>query len=137
MVGQWQPAAAKGAGLEIKSQWLAKQNFIRNDITVTTDGKTSTGGVQIVGWNPRLGKIVAWHFDSEGGFGQSVWTKDGHKWVLEAHATLHDGSESSSINIINPLDANSFTWQSVRRTLDGVHLPDVGPVKIVRAVAAK
>ncbi len=135
-IGQWKPAG-KGVGLEVKSEWLAQHNFIKNSYTVTTDGKASVSGAQIVGWNPRIGKIVAWHFGADGGFGQSVWTKDGNKWVMEAHGTLRDGSESSAINIMTPLDANSFTWQSVHRTLDGVHLPDVGPVKIVRVAAAK
>jgi hypothetical protein len=79
-----------------------------------------------------LGKIVGWHFDANGGFGDDVWTKSGAKWVIEAKGIFRDGSESSAVNIITPIDANSFTWQSVRRTLDGVSLPDVGPVKLVR-----
>jgi len=136
MIGEWKPAA-KGAGLEVKSEWLANHNFIKNSYTITTDGKASQSGAQIVGWNPRLGKIVAWHFGADGGFGDSVWTKDGGKWVLEAHGTLRDGSESMAVNIITPIDANNFTFQSVQRTLDGVHLPDVGPVKISRVAAAK
>ncbi len=143
MIGQWKPdmkdagKAGTGAGLELKGEWLAQGNFMKISYTLTTDGKAALSGVQIVGWDPRAGKIVSWHFAEDGGFGNSAWTKDGKKWVLEAHGTFRDGSESSAVNIITPVDANSFTWQSVRRTLDGVRLPDVGPVKIVRVAAAK
>ena len=140
MIGQWKPDgkdASTGAGLEVKGEWLAQGNFIKISYTLTTDGKAALSGVQIVGWDPRQGKIVSWNFAENGGFGNCTWTKDGKKWVLEAHGTLRDGSESSAVNIITPVDANSFTWQSVRRTLDGVGLPDVGPVKIVRVAAAK
>ena len=95
-----------------------------------------TGG-QIIGWNPKLGRIVSWHFDAQGGFGNDVWTQDGSKWVIEATGVFRDGSESSAVNIVTPIDANSFTWQSVKRTLDGVNLPDIKPVKIVRVPSGK
>ena len=95
-----------------------------------------TGG-QIIGWNPKLGRIVSWHFDAQGGFGEDVWTKDGSKWVIEAKGTLRDGSQSTSVNIATPTDANSFTWQSINRTLDGVRLPDVPPAKLVRVQPGK
>ncbi len=131
MIGQWKPEG-KGAGLEVKSEWMAQRNFIKNTYVVSNEGKDAISGAQIVGWNPRLGKIVAWHFDANGGFGNDVWTKSGSKWVIEASGIFRDGSESSAVNIITPIDANSFTWQSVKRTLDGVKLPDVGPVKLVR-----
>jgi hypothetical protein len=52
--------------------------------------------------------------------------------VIEAKGTLRDGSESTSVNIATPSGPNSFTWQSVNRTLDGVRLPDVPPAKLVR-----
>ncbi len=57
--------------------------------------------------------------------------------MLEASGILRDGSESSAVNIVTPSDANSFNFQSVKRTLDHVSLPDLGPVKIVRVAAAK
>ena len=66
-----------------------------------------------------------------------MWIKDGSKWVIEAKGVFRDGSESTAVNIITPIDANSFTWQSVKRTLDGVRLPDTPPVRIVRVPAGK
>jgi hypothetical protein len=36
------------------------------------------------------------------------------------------------VNVVTPIDSNSFTWQSIKRTLEGVNLPDVPPVKIAR-----
>jgi hypothetical protein len=116
---------------------MAQRNFIKNTYTVLKDGKPTLTGGQIIGWDPRLGRIVSWHFDAQGGFGKDVWTKDGSKWVIEATAVLRDGSESTSVNITAPIDASSFTWQSVKRTLDGVRLPDVPPVKMVRVQPSK
>jgi uncharacterized protein (TIGR02246 family) len=136
LVGDWNPEA-KDQLLRLHFEWMAQRNFIKNTYTVTKDGQSTLTGGQIIGWNPKLGHIVSWHFDGQGGFGEDVWTKDGSKWVIEATGTLRDGSESTSVNIITPIDANSFTWQSIKRTLDGVSLPDTPPAKIVRAQTSK
>jgi len=135
LIGDWNPEA-KGMPLRLHFEWMAQRNFIKNTYTVTKDGQSTMTGGQIIGWNPKLGRIVSWHFDAQGGFGEDVWTKDGSKWVVEAHGVLRDGSESTAVNIVTPIDANSFTWQSIRRTLDGVGLPDTSPVKIVRVQAS-
>jgi len=131
LVGDWNPAA-KELPLRLNFEWMAQRNFIKNTYTATKDGQSALTGGQIIGWNPKRGRIVSWHFDAQGGFGEDVWTKDGAKWVIEANGVLRDGSESTAVNIITPIDADSFTWQSIKRTLDGVSLPDMPPVKIVR-----
>jgi uncharacterized protein (TIGR02246 family) len=131
LIGDWAPVG-KDQPLRLHFEWMAQRNFIKNTYTIIKDGQPTLTGAQIIGWDPRLGRIVSWHFDAQGGFGEDVWTKDGSKWVIEARGTLRDGSETTSVNIATPIDANSFTWQSVRRTLDKVSLPDVPPVKIVR-----
>ena len=43
-------------------------------------------------------------------------TREGLKAGRAAHV-LRDGSESTSLNIATPIDADSFTWQSIHRTL--------------------
>jgi hypothetical protein len=136
LIGDWNPEA-KQLPLRLHFEWMAQRNFIKNTYLVTKDGQSTLTGGQIIGWNPKLGRIVSWHFDAQGGFGEDVWTKDGSNWVIEATGVLRDGSESTAVNIVTPLDADSFTWQSIKRTLDGVSLPDTPPVKIVRVPQSK
>ncbi len=136
LIGDW-TTDAKQDGRRITFEWMCERNFIKSSFTVTQGDKTTLGGGQFIGWNPKLGRIVSLHFDAQGGFGNDVWTKDGSKWVIEASGVFRDGSESTAVNILTPIDANSFTWQSVSRTIDGVSLPDVPPVKIVRLPAGK
>ncbi len=131
LIGQW-TAGAKDEPRRLDFQWMCQRNFIKSSFTVAKGDKTTLMGGQIIGWNPRLGRIVSLHFDANGGFGNDVWIKDGSKWVIEASGVFRDGSTSAAVNIITPIDANSFTWQSVKRTLDGVRLPDMPPVKVVR-----
>jgi uncharacterized protein (TIGR02246 family) len=136
LIGDWTPEA-KDQPLRMHFEWMAGRNFIKNTYTVTKEGQSTLTGGQIIGWDPRRGRIVSWHFDAQGGFGRDVWTKDGSKWVIEATGVLRDGSESTAVNIATQVDANTFTWQSIKRTLDGVRLPDIRPVKLVRAAPAK
>jgi uncharacterized protein (TIGR02246 family) len=136
LIGDW-TLDAKDQPLRIHCEWMAQKNFIKNTYTLTKDGKAELTGGQIIGWNPKRGRIISWHFGAEGGFGNDVWTKDSSKWVIEASGVFRDGAESSSVNILTPIDANSFTWQSVSRTLDGVRLPDTQPVKIIRVQPGK
>jgi hypothetical protein len=134
VIGDWAPEA-KDQPLRLHFEWMAQKNFIKNTYTVIKDGQPTLTGGQIIGWHPKLGRIVSWHFDAQGGFGEDVWVKDGAKWVIEATGVLRDGSESTSVNTITPIDANSFLWQSIQRTLDGVALPETSPVKLVRVPA--
>jgi uncharacterized protein (TIGR02246 family) len=131
LIGDWS-LDAKDRPLRIRFEWMAQKNFIKSTYTVTKDGQSTLTGAQVIGWNPKLGRIVSWHFDAQGGFGDDVWTKDGSKWVIDGTGVFRDGSESAAVNVLTPIDAKSFTWQSKKRTLDGVSLPDTPPVKIVR-----
>jgi uncharacterized protein (TIGR02246 family) len=138
LVGEWKiDSPDKAEDRRIKFEWVAGRNFIKSNYNVIKDGKATLTGGQIIGWHPKRGQIVSMHFDANGGFGNDAWTKDGSKWVLEATGVFRDGSDTTAINIITPIDANSFTWQSVKRTLDGVSLPDVPPVKVTRMKGTK
>jgi uncharacterized protein (TIGR02246 family) len=136
LVGDWVMEGKEG-GLRIKFEWMAQRNFIKNTFVVNKGEGTELTGGQIIGWNPKLGRIVSWHFDAQGGFGNDVWNKDGSKWVIEATGVFRNGSESAAVNVLTPIDADAFTWQSANRTLDGVSLPATPPVKIVRVKPGK
>jgi uncharacterized protein (TIGR02246 family) len=136
LIGDW-TVDAKDRPLKIRFEWMAQRNFIKNTYIIDKDGQSTLTGGQIIGWNPKLGRIVSWHFDAQGGFGNDVWTKDGAKWVIDASGVFRNGSESASVNILTPIDANSFTWQSIKRSLEGVRLPDAPAVKVVRVATAK
>jgi hypothetical protein len=136
LIGEWKPEG-KDSELRIEFAWMGEHNFIKNTFLKVKDGKAKLTGGQIIGWNPKLGKIVSWHFDPQGGFGDDVWTKDGKGWLIDATGTLRDGGESAAVNSLTPVDANRFLWQSSNRTLDGVSLPDIGPITMVRVESKK
>jgi hypothetical protein len=89
-------------------------------------------GMQIIGWDPVAKQIRSWVFDSDGGFSEGNWTRKGDRWLIHQLGTLPDGSKTSAVNVIKQIDNDSFTWQSVDRSVNGEMLPQVDEVLITR-----
>src|SRR5262249_20872068 len=134
LIGNW---TAKGEGGELRISYTFDENkmFIHGKYSLTKDGKVVHSGTQIIGKDPT-GGLRSWVFDGSGTFGDSTWTRDGKKWVIEADGTLPDGSEITAVNVLIPLGPDAFTWQSTKRTAGGVELPDQPPVKGTRGKGA-
>lgn len=131
LVGDWQ---AKGDGKVIRFHcvWEGNKNFLGRTFVVEEKGKKSKTGRQIIGWDSVAGQVRSWTFDDEGGFGSEMWTRDGDRWVGEATGVTRTGRETRAVNIITRLDDNSFTWQSVRRGVNGSTLPDTARITVER-----
>ncbi len=136
MVGTW-TAKPAGAVVEMTCTWTANRNFMLCTHTTRKGDSVVATSTQVIGWDPTLGQIRSWDFDSEGGFGSELWHRDGERWVLEAHGVRRDGGTTEAVNVITPGDANTFTWQSVHRRVRGAELPDTEVVKAVRVAAKK
>jgi uncharacterized protein (TIGR02246 family) len=130
LVGEW---TAKGSGGDLRMTYAWDENkvFINGTYSLTKDGKMVSSGTQKIGTNPA-GGLRSWLFDSSGTTGDSIWTRDGSRWLIEAVGTHPDGSEVTAVNILIPLGSDAFTWQSTQRTANGADLPDQHPVKVTR-----
>lgn len=131
MIGTWVDEDEQ-ARVETTCQWAKNQSFLTRSFTISIADRIDMSGMQIIGWDPSQGKIRSWVFDSDSGFGEATWEKKDNRWIIEAAATLPDGRQTSSMNIMTMEDSDSFTWQSIGRELDGEILPNVEPVKVVR-----
>ena len=136
LVGKW-TAKRDGQTLEITCEWSEKRNFLTRKYSLTNAEGTTRTGVQIIGWDPLVGAIRSWVFDSDGGFGSEKWERDGERWVLQAAAVTRDGAETESTNVLTRLDHDNFTWQSIKRSLNDVSLPDTALLKVVRVKGKK
>jgi hypothetical protein len=89
-------------------------------------------GMQIIGWDASAKTIRSWAFDSDGGFTEATWAYKQDRWFVRNKGILADGRSASGVNVIKPLNADSFTWQTIERTAGGELLPNVDEVRIVR-----
>ena len=135
MIGSWVDNADAGITIQTDCAWTKNKNFMTRSFAVAAGDEVDMAGMQIVGWDPATKQIRSWVFDSDGGFGEGRWTRKGNEWYIETTGTLPDGGRSSAVNIITAVDANSFTWQSVSREVDGQLQPNIDEVLIVRKPA--
>jgi hypothetical protein len=134
MVGAWLDEDDQSR-IETVCQWTKNRNFMTRMFSIAVRDRIEMSGLQIIGWDPAAKQIHSWVFDSDGGFGEGVWSKKDNRWYVKSTGTLADGSKSSFVNIITRLDDDTFTWQSIDRVAGGEILPNVAEVVVVRQAA--
>jgi len=130
LLGEWM-AKSDEAEVRITYAWDEDKAFLRGRYVLKRGGKVASSGTQIIGKNP-LGGLRSWVFDSSGTYGESLWSREENRWVIEAEGTLPDGSELTAVNLLIPLGKDAFTWQSIERTAGGASLPATQPLKVTR-----
>ena len=136
MVGSWiDNDEDDDATIQTDCNWAKNKNFMHRSFAVVIGDQVNMAGMQIIGWDPAAKQIRSWVFDSDGGFAEGKWTRKGNRWLIQQTGTLADGTKSSAVNIMKQIDNDSFTWQSVQRSVNGDILPNVDEVTVVRKPA--
>jgi len=136
LIGDWE-VKAKDKQVQMKFAWNDKKTQIRNQFSVKEGAKVTASGMQIISQDPQSGQLRSWHFDDDGGHGQSMWFRDGNRWAMDSLGVLADGRETAATNVLTRLNDDEFLWRSTQRTLAGARVPDTEPVKIVRTKSGK
>lgn len=131
MIGQWEDAD-ENATIETNCQWTKNKNFLTRSFKVYVEDTIDLEGTQVIGWDPSIGKIRSWMFDSEGGFGVGVWSGGGDRWTVQALRVLPDGKRGSVTTVMEFVDENTMKVYTLGREVDGELLPNIGPITVVR-----
>lgn len=129
LCGKWQSESGKGAPITMQARPIENGHFIECT-TLGADGKTDSR--QVIGYNPMLGSLVSFHFDSLGGMGRGELRKINDTWSQVCTGVLPAGTQCYSINTLTPRTKNSITWRSTNRTIGGISLPDTEIVVLNR-----
>ena len=134
MVGDWADAAADSDEVSVEStcEWTANKNYLIRRFSATVKDRISVAGTQLIGWDSRVDKIRSWVFDSDGGFSEGFWQRDGNRWIVDSSGVRQNESEVSSINVITRIDDDSFSFESRHRQIGGRSEANIGPVTIKR-----
>jgi uncharacterized protein (TIGR02246 family) len=131
LVGNWVDQDEE-ATIETECNWAKNQNFLVRSFTIAVEDRIDMSGMQVIGWDAAAKAIRSWTFDSEGGFAEATWTHQGDQWFIHNNGVLADGRKATMTNLVKPVDDDSFTWQTVERTVGGELLPNIDAVTIVR-----
>lgn len=136
LIGEWADDVQNGEAARISFAWADNQNFVVSHFTTTVQNVSIGGGTSWIGWDPSAKTVRSWVFETDGGFGQGTWARDGKTWTVKLSAVLPDGKKATSTNTVTRIDAETLTWAVTERTLDGKPLPDVKEVKMKRQASA-
>jgi uncharacterized protein (TIGR02246 family) len=129
MVGYWQNETDHSK-VEMSVEWTQGQNFLTRRFNFFRADGQQTEGWEVIGWDSVTQEIRSWAFDTDGGFGDRFWTKQGNGWLIEAVNTLPDGTETTAQLVITKLDDDHYIWQSGIRSADGILPPPITVARI-------
>ena len=78
---------------------------------------------QRVGWDPLAKQFRSWEFDSEGGYGEGRWSRDGDRWVIKHTGVRPEGVTASATNIMTRERPDLVRWISTDRVLGDDSVP--------------
>src|SRR5215471_2492457 len=130
MVGEWQDPSGK-IDVTTACRWDRNKSFLIVEYEVKRAGAEPLHVSQRVGWDGHNGLIRSWVFDSDGGFSEGYWERQGNKWVVAKAGVLPDGGTGSATNIYEFVDQNTFIWRAIDREVEGQPLSNT-EIKFVR-----
>jgi uncharacterized protein (TIGR02246 family) len=131
LVGEWVDEG-DGAVVQTTCRWDASKAFLIRDFELKIAGRAALSGTQRIGWDPSTEQFRSWVFDSEGGFSQGRWTRDGDRWVIKTAGVVPDGRVATATNYVVRENKDRIRWSTTDRTLGGQAMADDAEVILVR-----
>jgi uncharacterized protein (TIGR02246 family) len=130
LIGEWVDDDGNSV-VRSKCRWSDDGKFLLQEFKLQLAGQDAMNVSQRIGWDPVQKQIRSWVFDSEGGFGESLWSRDGDNWVIRATGVRPDGTTGSATNFLIPAGNDGYIWRTTDRIVAGERQPNM-EVKVVR-----
>jgi uncharacterized protein (TIGR02246 family) len=130
LIGDWIDDGGSSVVLS-SCRWSDDKNFLLQEFKMQLNGRNAMNVSQRIGWDPLAKCVHSWVFDSEGGYGESLWTRDGDGWIIKATGVRPDGTTASATNSLIPTGNDGYVWKSTDRIV-GDERQSPTEVKVVR-----
>jgi uncharacterized protein (TIGR02246 family) len=129
--GEWIDESPDGL-VVTKYRWTDNHRYLLSEFTLQVAGRGVMNGTARIGWDPLAKVLRNWVFDSEGGFTEGNFARDGQRWIIKMTGVTRDGKAASATNVITRLSKDRMTWESRDRVVDGEPVGDIPPVTVAR-----
>lgn len=131
LVGSWK-RKSNGGTLTVQAVWKHDKRFIERSFQILgKDGQKITA-TEMIGWDPATRTIRSWSFDSQGGFEQAVWNRDGDSWLIKADAVLPGGITATEQRSLSLDSEGNLRIQTLEQQSSGRLMPGFDPITLVR-----
>jgi uncharacterized protein (TIGR02246 family) len=131
LLGEFAGLTADGTQVIVSGSISRDGNYVLRDITLTHRDHGRQSLSQRIGWDPLTGGFKSWVFDSNGGYSEGLWKRQGESWIVNTSGVSPDGKRSSATNIYSQINDKGHLFDSVGATIEGKLSPDMR-VKLVR-----
>jgi len=131
LVGEWVDESPDGL-VKTKYSWTENHVYLISEFKMQIGGETALSGTQRLAWDPLSNKVRSWVFDSEGGFSEGTWTRNGNEWIVKLGGVTRNGRAGSATHVIKRISADKYSWQAHDRVVGGEIVPDTHEVVVVR-----
>ncbi len=118
LVGDWVNEGADGR-VAISYRWSEDKNYLIGQFHLKSADGAIRKSEQRIGWDPSLGRIRFWLFDSDGGFAEGDWTIIDTGVVIKSFSVNPDGSTASATMNITTKDQDHFSIEGTDRIVGG------------------
>jgi uncharacterized protein (TIGR02246 family) len=131
LLGRWVDDG-EDSRVETNIRYAPSEAFLIRSFVVHTEEGVDQEGTQVIGWDPRAKQIRSWTFNSDGSFGEAIWTKSGDEWLIKSSQTLADGGAASGTYVLSKESDDSLQLQLIGHTVNGSPQPASDPVTMRR-----
>lgn len=131
LVGDWVEETEE-AVVNTSVAWTDNGNFLLRSFDVRVKGRPALTGTQRIGWDPLTRQLKSWVFDSNGGYGEGLWMRQGDQWVIKATGVRADGRVATATQVLTYVNKDTLRWKSIDRTLGGEISQDIDEIVMVR-----
>ena len=131
LVGDWVEETEE-AVVTTSVVWSDNGSFLLRSFDVRVKGKPALTGTQRIGWDPLTRQFKSWVFDSNGGYGEGLWMRQGDQWVIKARGVRPDGRVATATQVLTYVNKDSLRWKSIDRTLGSEISQDIDEIVMVR-----
>ena len=131
MIGEWVDEGTD-SHVRVSCRWSDDANFLIRTFAVKAQGKPALTVHQRIGWDPLARQFHSWEFDSEGGYGEGRWSRDGDRWVIKHTGVRPEGVTASATHIMARVRPDLVRWAATDRVLGSESLPQEEDYVMVR-----
>lgn len=131
MVGDWVDEGEDSL-VRLNCRWADDGNYLLRSFTVHHQGKQVLSVSQRIGWDSVARQFRSWEFDSDGGFGEGRWAREGERWVIKHTGVRPEGKPSSSTTVMTRVRADMVRWALSERVVGDEVIPNEIDYVLVR-----
>lgn len=125
LLGDFAGHSLDGTRMIVSGALTSDGNYLLREFFVTLPDGTRRRSSQRIGWDPLTGGFKSWTFNSNGGYGEGVWKRQGDVWIVNNSGVTADGRRASVTTIYSKIDEDGMVVASVGAMIEDKSEPDV------------